>query len=225
MHGHPGPGLVRTQPWYTSPMLGFSPCVTGGQSLPFSEPRLPWSPLPKPADGAAAHPARTELKQALGWGRPLSLVAPALMVSSLPSPRVTSGSCRSLSPMVSTAVLTSASGWKVAAFSATRCRPFPPAPQPLALSLRPALWPQTLAAAPPEPSLPQAFFCGRSDYFRALLDDHFRENEELEASGGLPAITLHGISPDIFTHVLYYIYSDHTEVRGSGGLRLLGLGA
>ncbi|XP_045847586.1 ankyrin repeat and BTB/POZ domain-containing protein 1 isoform X4 [Meles meles] len=58
----------------------------------------------------------------------------------------------------------------------------------------------------------KAFFCGRSDYFRALLDDHFRENEELEASGGLPAITLHGISPDIFTHVLYYIYSDHTEL-------------
>uniref|UniRef100_A0A673UQP8 Ankyrin repeat and BTB/POZ domain-containing protein 1 n=1 Tax=Suricata suricatta TaxID=37032 RepID=A0A673UQP8_SURSU len=58
----------------------------------------------------------------------------------------------------------------------------------------------------------KAFFCGRSDYFQALLDDHFRENEELEASGGLPAITLHGISPDIFTHVLYYIYSDHTEL-------------
>ncbi|XP_070349169.1 ankyrin repeat and BTB/POZ domain-containing protein 1 isoform X1 [Equus asinus] len=58
----------------------------------------------------------------------------------------------------------------------------------------------------------KAFFCGRSDYFRALLDDHFRENEQLEASGGLPAITLHGISPDVFTHVLYYIYSDHTEL-------------
>ncbi|XP_029774068.1 ankyrin repeat and BTB/POZ domain-containing protein 1 isoform X2 [Suricata suricatta] len=64
-------------------------------------------------------------------------------------------------------------------------------------------------ALPPEL---RAFFCGRSDYFQALLDDHFRENEELEASGGLPAITLHGISPDIFTHVLYYIYSDHTEL-------------
>uniref|UniRef100_A0A8C9EGS6 Ankyrin repeat and BTB domain containing 1 n=1 Tax=Phocoena sinus TaxID=42100 RepID=A0A8C9EGS6_PHOSS len=58
----------------------------------------------------------------------------------------------------------------------------------------------------------KAFFCGRSDYFRALLDDHFRENEELEASGGLLAITLHDISPAVFTHVLYYIYSDHTEL-------------
>ena len=78
--------------------------------------------------------------------------------------------------------------------------------------------------AHPEPSLPQAFFCGRSDYFRALLDDHFRENEELEASGGLLAITLHDISPDIFTHVLYYIYGDHTEVcaLGRGGGRYTG---
>ncbi|XP_007465325.1 PREDICTED: ankyrin repeat and BTB/POZ domain-containing protein 1 [Lipotes vexillifer] len=58
----------------------------------------------------------------------------------------------------------------------------------------------------------KAFFCGRSDYFRALLDDHFRENEELEASGGLLAITLRDVSPAVFTHVLYYIYSDHTEL-------------
>lgn len=100
--------------------------------------------------------------------------------------------------------------------------PSPPRHHPLALSPWPALWAWALALALPEPSLPQAFFCGRSDYFRALLDDHFRENEELEASGGLPAITLHGISPDVFTHVLYYIYSDHTEVRGPGGPCALG---
>ncbi|XP_030658019.1 ankyrin repeat and BTB/POZ domain-containing protein 1 isoform X1 [Nomascus leucogenys] len=58
----------------------------------------------------------------------------------------------------------------------------------------------------------KAFFCGRSDYFRALLDDHFRESEEPVTSGGPPAVTLHGISPDVFTHVLYYVYSDHTEL-------------
>lgn len=103
--------------------------------------------------------------------------------------------------------------------------PSPPHHHPLALSPWPAVWARALALALPEPSLPQAFFCGRSDYFQALLDDHFRENEELEASGGLPAITLHGISPDIFTHVLYYIYSDHTEVRGSGRPCALGWGA
>uniref|UniRef100_G3WDW9 Ankyrin repeat and BTB/POZ domain-containing protein 1 n=1 Tax=Sarcophilus harrisii TaxID=9305 RepID=G3WDW9_SARHA len=64
-------------------------------------------------------------------------------------------------------------------------------------------------ALPPEL---RAFFCGRSDYFRALLDDHFSESEELAASPGLPAVTLHGISPDIFTRVLYYVYSDDTEL-------------
>lgn len=67
--------------------------------------------------------------------------------------------------------------------------------------------------------LPQAFFCGRSDYFRALLDDHFQESEEPAASGDPPVVTLHDISPDIFIHVLYYVYSDHTEVkwRPAGG--------
>ncbi|DAA16735.1 ankyrin repeat and BTB/POZ domain-containing protein 1 isoform X2 [Bos indicus x Bos taurus] len=58
----------------------------------------------------------------------------------------------------------------------------------------------------------KAFFCGRSEYFRALLDDHFQESEQLEASGGLPAVTLHSVSPEVFTHVLYYVYSDHTEL-------------
>lgn len=58
----------------------------------------------------------------------------------------------------------------------------------------------------------KAFFCGRSDYFRALLDDHFRESEAPVASGDPPVVTLHDISPDIFTHVLYYVYSDHTEL-------------
>lgn len=68
-------------------------------------------------------------------------------------------------------------------------------------------------AAPPEPSLPQAFFCGRSEYFRALLDDHFQESEQLAASGGLPAVSLQSVAPEVFTHVLYYVYSNHTEVR------------
>ncbi|XP_024647263.2 ankyrin repeat and BTB/POZ domain-containing protein 1 isoform X1 [Macaca nemestrina] len=69
----------------------------------------------------------------------------------------------------------------------------------------------------------KAFFCGRSDYFRALLDDHFRESEEPETSGGPPAITLHGISPDIFTHVLYYVYSDHTELSPEAAYDVLSI--
>lgn len=90
------------------------------------------------------------------------------------------------------------------------------------------LLPQTPApprsrGSPAEPSLPQAFFCGRSEYFRALLDDHFQESERLAASGGLPAVALQSVSPEVFTHVLYYVYSNHTEVRharaGEGGVR------
>ncbi|XP_060985012.1 ankyrin repeat and BTB/POZ domain-containing protein 1 isoform X3 [Dama dama] len=58
----------------------------------------------------------------------------------------------------------------------------------------------------------KAFFCGRSEYFRALLDDHFQESEQLAASGGLPAVSLQSVAPEVFTHVLYYVYSNHTEV-------------
>lgn len=59
----------------------------------------------------------------------------------------------------------------------------------------------------------QAFFCGRSDYFKALLEDHFSESEELQTQPSIPVVTLHNISEDIFIRVLYYIYSDDTEVR------------
>ncbi|KAM5219034.1 LOW QUALITY PROTEIN: ankyrin repeat and BTB/POZ domain-containing protein 1 [Hipposideros larvatus] len=57
----------------------------------------------------------------------------------------------------------------------------------------------------------RAFFFGLSDYF-TLLNDHFQENEGREASGSLLAVTLHSLSPNIFTHVLYFIHTDHTEV-------------
>ncbi|XP_023669289.1 ankyrin repeat and BTB/POZ domain-containing protein 1 [Paramormyrops kingsleyae] len=58
----------------------------------------------------------------------------------------------------------------------------------------------------------KAFFCGRSDYFRALLDDHFSEGETLQAQPSTPVLTLHNLSPDIFIRLLYYIYSDDTEL-------------
>lgn len=58
----------------------------------------------------------------------------------------------------------------------------------------------------------QAFFCGRSDYFKALLEDHFSESEELQTQPSIPVVTLHNISEEIFIRVLYYIYSDDTEV-------------
>ncbi|XP_042529195.1 ankyrin repeat and BTB/POZ domain-containing protein 1 isoform X2 [Dipodomys spectabilis] len=58
----------------------------------------------------------------------------------------------------------------------------------------------------------KAFFCGRSDYFRALLEDHFCESKEPGAPGAPTTVTLQGISPEVFTHVLFYVYSDHTEL-------------
>lgn len=67
----------------------------------------------------------------------------------------------------------------------------------------------------------QAFFCGRSDYFKALLEDHFSESEELQTQPSIPVVTLHNISEDIFIRVLYYIYSDDTEVRPATELFLL----
>ncbi|MGH0170514.1 UNVERIFIED_CONTAM: hypothetical protein FKN15_075826, partial [Acipenser sinensis] len=58
----------------------------------------------------------------------------------------------------------------------------------------------------------KAFFCGRSDYFKALLEDHFCESEALQSQPSIPAVTLHNITKDIFIRVLYYIYSDDTEL-------------
>lgn len=56
------------------------------------------------------------------------------------------------------------------------------------------------------------FFCGRSDYFKALLEDHFSEGEQLQSLPSTPVITLHNISNEIFIHIMYYIYTDYTEV-------------
>ncbi|XP_078066095.1 ankyrin repeat and BTB/POZ domain-containing protein 1 isoform X5 [Mustelus asterias] len=58
----------------------------------------------------------------------------------------------------------------------------------------------------------KAFFCSRSDYFRALLQDHFSESEELQSQPSIPMVTLHNMTEEIFIRVLYYIYSDDTEL-------------
>ncbi|KAM3871654.1 ankyrin repeat and BTB/POZ domain-containing protein 1 [Diretmus argenteus] len=58
----------------------------------------------------------------------------------------------------------------------------------------------------------KAFFCGRSDYFKALLEDHFSEGEMLQSQPSTPVLTLHNISHEIFIRLLYYIYSDDTEL-------------
>lgn len=59
----------------------------------------------------------------------------------------------------------------------------------------------------------KVFFCGRSDYFKALLEDHFSEGGQLQSQPSTPVITLHNISHEIFIHVMYYIYTNDTEVR------------
>lgn len=58
----------------------------------------------------------------------------------------------------------------------------------------------------------KAFFCGRSDYFKALLEDHFSEGEMMQSQPSTPVLTLHNISHEIFICLLYYIYSDDTEL-------------
>ena len=55
------------------------------------------------------------------------------------------------------------------------------------------------------------FFTGRSDYFKALVEDHFGESSTDEEYN-LPVITLHEMSSAIFVQVMYYIYQDSCEV-------------
>ncbi|KAL4225798.1 Ankyrin repeat and BTB/POZ domain-containing protein 1 [Mactra antiquata] len=56
----------------------------------------------------------------------------------------------------------------------------------------------------------KAFFCGRSDYFKALLLDHFGEGWTSEDK--LPVIELHDIRVDIFVKVMYYLYQEFCEL-------------
>nr|XP_046221031.1 ankyrin repeat and BTB/POZ domain-containing protein 1 isoform X1 [Oncorhynchus gorbuscha] len=58
----------------------------------------------------------------------------------------------------------------------------------------------------------KAFFCGRSDYFKALLQDHFSEGEMMQSQPSTPVLTIHNISHEIFIRLLYYVYSDDTEL-------------
>ncbi|XP_033644586.1 ankyrin repeat and BTB/POZ domain-containing protein 1-like [Asterias rubens] len=57
----------------------------------------------------------------------------------------------------------------------------------------------------------KVFFCGRSEYFRALLSDHFSEIAQ-DNHYSLPTITLHDISPQIFAKVVYYMYTEKVQL-------------
>ena len=57
----------------------------------------------------------------------------------------------------------------------------------------------------------QAFFVGRSDYFRVLIEDHFCEST-IDEEDGRPIITLHSIAASIFVQIVYYIYQESCQV-------------
>ena len=56
----------------------------------------------------------------------------------------------------------------------------------------------------------QVFFCERSDYFKALIKNHFGENEISDNCN--PMVRLCDVNTDIFTRIMYYIYQDSCEV-------------
>lgn len=56
----------------------------------------------------------------------------------------------------------------------------------------------------------QVFFCERSDYFKALIQNHFGENGL--SDNCYPIVRLCDVNTDIFTRIMYYIYQDSCEV-------------
>ena len=61
----------------------------------------------------------------------------------------------------------------------------------------------------------KVFFCGRSDYFRALLDGHFSESTSPGKqlfSASIPEVHLNDVSPDVFAAVVSFVYQDDALV-------------
>ena len=54
-------------------------------------------------------------------------------------------------------------------------------------------------------------FWTRSDFFRALIDDHFKEGRFEEATDRL-VILINNISPQVFSVVVSHIYSNLQQV-------------
>jgi ankyrin repeat/BTB/POZ domain-containing protein 1 len=57
----------------------------------------------------------------------------------------------------------------------------------------------------------RAFFCSRSEYFRAILRNPLGE-EGVQLEGDVPVIPLRQFSPSVFIHILFYIYQDTVEL-------------
>ena len=59
------------------------------------------------------------------------------------------------------------------------------------------------------------FFCGRSDYFRALLEYKLSESPENEMfKESITEVYLNDVSPDVFAAVVAFIYQDTALVSG-----------
>jgi len=56
----------------------------------------------------------------------------------------------------------------------------------------------------------KVFFCGRSDYFRALVEDNFFDHKMLDAK---PVYTLNDISLEAFYAILNFVYQNRVELH------------
>ncbi|XP_064632554.1 ankyrin repeat and BTB/POZ domain-containing protein 1-like [Lineus longissimus] len=56
----------------------------------------------------------------------------------------------------------------------------------------------------------QAFFCGRSDYFKTMIKDPFGETAITGKNN--PVVTVHDITPDTFIQIIFYIYRNRCEI-------------
>ncbi|XP_069684388.1 ankyrin repeat and BTB/POZ domain-containing protein 1-like isoform X2 [Periplaneta americana] len=56
----------------------------------------------------------------------------------------------------------------------------------------------------------KVFFCGRSEYFNALLRDHFSETTD---DDGNTVVIVRNVSVEAFAAVVYYIYTNIVQVR------------
>lgn len=63
------------------------------------------------------------------------------------------------------------------------------------------------------------FFSGRSDFFRALFQDHF--DESCHSVSNIPVFELKGISVDSFTALISFIYTNSCDVKYSMEMDLL----
>ena len=64
-------------------------------------------------------------------------------------------------------------------------------------------------------NLLQVFFCGRSDYFRALLEYKLSESPQNEMfKESITEVYLNDVSPDVFAAVVAFIYQDTALVSG-----------